>query len=234
MSLKAVLGTLLASRMAGRGGGRGMMGSAAMLATMGRGRRGFGGKAGLAGMAFMAYQAYQSNQANAAKTDKPAQRSTPDEGFGVVLKELAGRFGFGDGEVAGSTPRDHTPDPEMERAAADFSDAEALLLIRAMITAAHSDGSISADERAHILLQVDTAGVDAETRRTVEQEIENPRPLDELLTGVQGSDMAQRFYLASRAAMDRESQAQKAYLITLREKLKLSPSEIGELEQFAT
>jgi len=234
MTLKRVLGTLLASRMSGRGGGRGGLGSAAMLGMLGGGRRGgIGGRAGLAGMAFMAYQAFQAQQTRASGSAGSGNEASDSGGVRGMFGDLANRLGIGGSEPIGEGPSHHAPDPEAEQAAAQFSDEKALLLIRAMITAAHSDGSISPDERAHIMHQLDEAGADSEDRRTVEREIENPKSLDELLVQVRNQQTAQEFYLASRAAMDRESEAQRAYLASLRQRLKLSEAEVVEIEGLA-
>ena len=235
MGLKLVLGTMLASRMAGRGGGRGALGSAAMLGMLGGGRRrGLGGKAGMAGLAYMAYQAYQSKQARGAESDPNSNEARSTGGIGGMIGDLASRLGMPGAAQSDKGSTHDSPAPEAEQEAEEFSDEKALLLIRAMITAAHSDGSVSKDERAHIMQQINAAGADEEDRRMVEREIEHPKSLDELLPQVRLHDMAQEFYLASRAAMDRESDAQRAYLSTLRQRLKLTDSEIEEIEQFVS
>ncbi len=73
---------------------------------------------------------------------------------------------------------------------------------------------------------------DAEDRRTMEREIANPKPLDELLAQVHDEETAQEFYLASRAAIDRETEQNRTYLRTLRERLNLS--EEAEVEELAS
>ena len=76
MSLKHILGTMLATRMAGRGRRRGSLGTAAMLGGLGRRRRPMGGKLGLATLDYMAYRAYQDHQARSGGPLSPV-RSTP-------------------------------------------------------------------------------------------------------------------------------------------------------------
>jgi uncharacterized membrane protein YebE (DUF533 family) len=122
---------------------------------------------------------------------------------------------------------------EDERAAETFSEDTALLLVRAMVTAANADGSISAEERSRIMAQADEAGADAGDRRVLEEELANPRPLDELLGQVRDQETAEEFYLASRMAIDGTTEAHRAYLIRLRERLGLGEQEAGEIDTLA-
>jgi uncharacterized membrane protein YebE (DUF533 family) len=115
--------------------------------------------------------------------------------------------------------------------AARIDDGRALLLIRAMIAAANADGQITPEERQRVVAQVDEAGGDAEDHRVIEQELENPKPLDTLLAQVHDHDTAQQFYAASRAAMDGESATQTSYLDYLRNRLGLPPDETAEIDQ---
>ena len=75
MSLKRVLGAMLASRVAGRGRTGGSLGTAAMLAAL-AGRRGMGGKLGLAALGYMAYRAYRDQQAGAGRPSGRASAGT--------------------------------------------------------------------------------------------------------------------------------------------------------------
>jgi uncharacterized membrane protein YebE (DUF533 family) len=119
------------------------------------------------------------------------------------------------------------PPPE----AAEIDDGRALLLIRGMIAAANADGQITPEERRRIVARLDEGGADAEDHRLIEQELDNPRPLDTLLAQVHDHDTAQQFYAASRAAMDGESPTQTSYLDYLRNRLGLPPEETAEIDQ---
>ena len=231
MSLKRVLGMMLATRMAGRGRRRGALGTAAMLG-LGR-RRGIGGKLGMAALGYMAYRAYQDHQTRSGGSTGGASRS----GIGGIIQEVADRItggGTTPERSAGAQPA-ATPDiQEEERAAAEFSDERALLLIRAMITASYSDGALSEAERARIMGEIDQAGADSEDRQTMEREIANPKPLDELLRQVNDHDTAQEFYLASRAAIDGETEQNRSYLADLRQRLSLSEADARDVEEIAS
>lgn len=248
-NLQRMLGAMLASRMAGRGGMGGALGSAAVLGSLGGGRRGggigsgLGGKAGLAALAYLAYKAYQESQQDRqpGNARSAEQRGGSGSGpLGGLLDSLTG--GGQTGRTAGSgpslgerignvlNPRQDEPDPDE----LGVSDSKALLLIRAMIAAANSDGHISPDERARITAKLTEAGADDDDRRVIEKELKDPKPLDGLLREVRDPETAQQFYLASRAAVDGSSEVQKSYLSYLRQRLNLPESDAEEVERFAS
>lgn len=246
MSMKRVLGMMLASRMAGRGRRRGSLGTAAMLGGLGGRRRGMGGKMGLAALGYMAYRAYQDQQARtpggaASGASAGAQGGMRGAGLqggiGGMIRDVAARItggGMGGASAAGASHAAASEHGEEKRAAEAFSDEEALLLIRAMVTAAYSDGALSAAERERIMGEIDSSGAEVEDRRTMEREIANPRPLDELLAQVTDAETAQEFYLASRAAIDGETEQNRAYLAGLRERLGLSEADAAEVEEIVS
>ena len=238
MSLKRILGTMLVSRMAGRGrrggGGMGGLGTAAMLGGLGGRRGGMGRKLGLAAMGYMAYKAYQDHQRSqqarpgVAGAAGGAGSATASGGLGGMIQGLADQFGLGGAAGGGSEPE---PDLSAEEAAAArMSDDTALLHLRGMIAAAYADGALSHDERAKIMAGIDEAEPTASERATMEREIANPKPLSELLPHVRDHETAQQFYLASIAAIDPETQANRAYLADLRGRLGLSDDEVREAE----
>src|SRR5688572_9678786 len=93
-NLKAVLGTLLASGIAGRSGGRGaaLATAAPMLLGGGKNKAGmsFGAKAGIAALAYLAYKAYQGSKdepsANAAP--QPPEKQGVSGPFGPLFNAL--------------------------------------------------------------------------------------------------------------------------------------------------
>ncbi|RVV98414.1 DUF533 domain-containing protein [Mesobaculum littorinae] len=254
MSLKRILGTMLANKLAGRGRRRGSLGPAAMLGGGGyrRGPR-RGGKLGLAAMGYMAYQAYRDQQARdtsrggqgreangapgtrSASTSGATRRGSRSGGLQGMVEDVVARVSGALDQGNHGGPAD--PDPaEMQadaQAADSFSDSTALLLIRAMITAAYSDGALSLEERHRIMGEIDAAGGDAEDRRIMEREIAHPQPLDTLLAEIRDQETAEEFYLASRAAVDGETEANRAYLTLLRERLSLTQAQVEEIDAIA-
>lgn len=244
MALKRVLGMMLASRLAGRGRRRGGLGAAGLLGGLGyRRRRGLGGKLGLASLGYMAYRAYQDHQKRTAGASSGATSGAgvtsggSSGGIGGMIQDAADRLTGGGASSGGSAqpePRGAEPEPDLsedEAAAERVSDDEALLLIRAMIAAAHADGVLSEEERVGIMGQIDEAGADEADRRVMEREIADPKPVDELLAQVRDEETAQRFYLASCAAVDPDTERNRAYLSDLRRRLGLSEEEAAEVEE---
>jgi uncharacterized membrane protein YebE (DUF533 family) len=245
MNMQRLLGTMLASRMGGRGGMGGALGSAAMMGLGGSLLR---SKAGLATLGYLAYRSYRKNQGEAGAAPGAAQAggqagAQPGGGqqslggmLGGLVDSITGgqrQPGAGGGSlsdrIAGALGG-QGPAPEPEET---MSDQKALLLIRAMIAAAHSDGAITPDERARICAKLEEAGADAEEKRLIERELENPKPLDALLKEVGDRETAQQFYMASRAAVEGASPTQKSYLTYLRQRLDLPEDDVAAAEQLA-
>jgi len=109
---------------------------------------------------------------------------------------------------------------------------EALRIVRLAISAAYADGSVSDAERAAVLDQATTAGV----AELVEAEMQQPRPLAEIVSGV--SDAAQRatMYVLAYSMVRGDEQptgAERIYLAQLANLLGLDVATVQELEQKA-
>jgi uncharacterized membrane protein YebE (DUF533 family) len=109
---------------------------------------------------------------------------------------------------------------------------ETLRIVRLAISAAYADGSVSDIERAAILDQAKTAGV----AQIVEAEMQQPRPLAEIVSGV--NDAAQRatMYVLAYGMVRGDEQptgAERIYLAQLANLLGLDVATVQELEQKA-
>ena len=109
---------------------------------------------------------------------------------------------------------------------------EALRIVRLAVSAAYADGSVSDTERAAILDQAKTAGV----AEIVAAEMQQPRPLAEIVSGV--SDAAQRatMYVLAYSMVRGDEQptgAERIYLAQLANLLGLDVATVQELEQKA-
>jgi uncharacterized membrane protein YebE (DUF533 family) len=272
MSMKQVLGMMLASRMAGRGarggrslggglgGGLGGLAAAGMLGGRRRGGGGLGRKVGLGALGYMAYRAYQDHQARndgGAGRDRGALQGSGGGStsgaaaggglggaLGGIMQQVSDALGGAQGSgrdaardtgSTGTASQQSEPDfsAEEQQTAASFSEDRALLLVRAMVTAANADGVISPEERSRIMAQADEAGADAEDRRALERELADPRPLDALLVQVRDKETAEEFYLASRLAVEGTTETHRAYLARLRERLGLAEQEAAEIDAMA-
>jgi uncharacterized membrane protein YebE (DUF533 family) len=223
--LKKVLGTMLVSGLAGRTGGRGaaLATAAPMLLGGGTTKAGMslGKKAGLAALAYLAYKAW-NDSGNAQPQATPA--APPEK------KGASGPFGALFDALGVFQPKNAADEAAASAALPGIDDAQALLLIRAMISAANADGQITPDERARIMQHLDKAGAGAEERRIVEQEIQSPRPLDDIVREVRDQDTAEQVYLASEIALKGGSATEQRYLDFLASRLNIPDQRRKELD----
>ena len=109
---------------------------------------------------------------------------------------------------------------------------EALRIVRLAISAAYADGSVSDTERAAILDHAKTAGVG----EIVEAEMQHPRPLAEIVSGI--GDAAQRatMYVLAYSMVRGDEQptgAERIYLAQLANLLGLDVATVQQLEDKA-
>ncbi|HEX6144702.1 MAG TPA: DUF533 domain-containing protein [Geminicoccaceae bacterium] len=103
---------------------------------------------------------------------------------------------------------------------------KAMLLIEAMIEAAKADGEIDPGERRRILERLEGGGLDPEARSFIEARMALPPASDRLVERVRPESpenrvLAAEVYVASLLAIEVDTPAERAYLRTLGERLKL-------------
>ena len=109
-------------------------------------------------------------------------------------------------------------------------DAESLRFVQLAVSAANADGVLSDKERAAIVQQAQSAGVG----QIVERELNQRRPLAEIVGGV--TDQAQRatLYVLAFTVLRADEQvngAERIYLAQLAHLLNLDPATIQKLEK---
>lgn len=102
------------------------------------------------------------------------------------------------------------PAPPAEPVGAE--DREALLAIRAMISAALADGTLDPAERAAIATQLDRAELEAEARELVLREFNSPAPVEAIAREVTDPVLAAQIYAACVLAVGEASAAERAWL----------------------
>lgn len=108
--------------------------------------------------------------------------------------------------------------------------AQAELLLRAMINAAKADGQIDGTEMNNILSKLDEAGGSAEARDFVLAEMRRPLDLDGLAAAATTPDLAASIYAASAMAIRVDTAAERTYLAQLAEKMNLAPAVRASLD----
>ncbi|OQW50172.1 tellurite resistance TerB family protein [Candidatus Raskinella chloraquaticus] len=111
------------------------------------------------------------------------------------------------------------------------ADKRARSILEAMISAAKVDGEIDAAERARILAQAQTLGVEAAAQAFIEAELAKPLDIAAIGAGIDGVDQVSEIYAASALAINATNAANIAYLDTLAERFKLDPALRAHLDE---
>lgn len=106
----------------------------------------------------------------------------------------------------------------------------ALLLLRAMIAAALSDGLIDAEERQRIVGRLAEIGVNSEERQFLDREIARPWSPQQFAAAATTPEMRSEVYLASAIAIEADTPAEQAYLRYLAATLGLEDGLVQHLD----
>lgn len=148
---------------------------------------------GVLGVAMAAYEHY--SQKNAA----PAPQPLAGAGMGAA--------------VPPPPPPGRPVPPPAPPAAADTAlrTEQAMHLLRSMITAAHADGLMDAEERESILGRAREAGLDAEELQMLDAEMRAPFTLDQLVVRTPVA-LRQETYAAALVAITADTDEERAFL----------------------
>lgn len=105
----------------------------------------------------------------------------------------------------------------------------ALVMIRAMLTAAKADGQIDAGEQERILGKLNEAGASQEMRQFIQDELRKPVDVESLAAEVDSPHMATEVYTASLFAIDVDTRGEQAYMNQLATRLGLPPTLVKQL-----
>lgn len=109
-------------------------------------------------------------------------------------------------------------------------EAFALVLVRAMVAAAHADGMIDASEYQTILDKTHSFGVDGDVESFLSRELTRPVDLDQLIAAAKTDAQKIELYAASRLAVDAISDGERRYLDALAKRLKLPQALVQHVE----
>ncbi|MCA9412918.1 MAG: tellurite resistance TerB family protein [Candidatus Omnitrophica bacterium] len=163
---------------------------------------------GLLGLAFAAYDHYQQKSGGSFRPSAPGSTgSSPPPPPAMSPPPPPGA----------TTP---PPPPDTEQEARE---SEALLILRAMIAAANADYTIDSEEREGILLKAREAGLSEQEMSLIAEELDHPKGLADIAREVRSPQQAEEVYVASLLAVEVDTEAEKAYLKALAQRLDLSP-----------
>lgn len=115
--------------------------------------------------------------------------------------------------------------PPVDAAATASGRNDAVLLIRAMIAAANADGAIDQDERQRVLDKFRDADLSAEEHAFLVNELFSPASMEEIVSQVSSEAVARQVYGVSLLAVTVDTDAERAYLRTLGQRLGLAPAD---------
>ncbi len=114
--------------------------------------------------------------------------------------------------------------------AATPANEQALLLVRAMIAAALSDGTLDDTERQTIMGRLEAAGINADELHFLDAEIARPWSPGQFAAAAPNPEQRAEIYLASALAIDADTDAERTYLRYLAASLSLDDKLIAHLE----
>ena len=171
---------------------------------------------GLIGLAIGAYEHYNKQQ-----RAQPSYQSAPPSPAAAPMPPPAPGFA--------------PPPPPQDAAAMNADDRQqhAMLLIRAMISAAAADSVIDAVERQKILTKVTAAGLGEQAETFLENEMSRPLSLISLLGEARklgaSDELSSQIYLAALLAIDVDAPAEAHYLSELATGLGLSDAQTKDI-----
>ncbi len=110
-------------------------------------------------------------------------------------------------------------------------EAQAELVLKAMINAAKADGQIDQAEVQRIIGRLETAGLDRQAREFVLSEMNKPMETEAMVAAARGNpQVAAELYAASLLAIEVDTPAEPTYLQNLARGLALEPQAVAKLE----
>ncbi len=106
-----------------------------------------------------------------------------------------------------------------------------MLLVRAMIAAAHADGALDDEERHAILGRLTRDELSQEERDTLGRELEAPWAIERLAAQVTSRRLAEEVYAASLLAIRVDTPAEHKYLVRLAGLLGLDGETVARLHR---
>ena len=121
----------------------------------------------------------------------------------------------------------------LDQAADSVSEAEAMLMVRAMVAAANADGRVDEEERRRILEQLQEAGASDEERLLIDRELRQPVSIEELARDAEAPDARLNLYAVSLLAINVDNDAERSYLRFLADRFGLRPDQLERLHREA-
>ncbi len=125
------------------------------------------------------------------------------------------------------------PGTPVDRLTGEAAEKRGQILLKAMLAAARADGHIDDREREKILNQAEILGLDEETLRFIEEQLQSPVDAGSIAAEADSKETAAEIYLLSRMVIDVANEQEKRYLQQLAEALGLEQDFVAQLERQA-
>lgn len=149
---------------------------------------------------------------------------------GLAMNVLKNQGAVGQGQSQAAAPPLGLRAPQSAGEEAVL-EQRALVLIRAMVSAAKADGEIDAAERGRIAGRVKESGAGAEALEFLMAEMARPLDVPALVAQVRGPEEAVEVYAASLLAIEVDTDAERQYLNQLGRSLGLDLATLGEIHR---
>ena len=113
----------------------------------------------------------------------------------------------------------------------DAAQRSAVLLIQAMIAAAHADGELDEDEARRILERFQSLDLSPEEQAFLERELQHPKDAASLGALVDSPELARQVYAASLLAVEVDTPEEEAHLRRLQELTGLSEADVADIRR---
>jgi uncharacterized membrane protein YebE (DUF533 family) len=132
-------------------------------------------------------------------------------------------------------PRQAVPNSGLQERSSAGLDGPALAfrLIQTMISAAHADGRVDMDEESKILEKLQEQGMSREEKQILLQEMHNPKPMEQLVEGINDPATAQMMYSIAAFSIAVDTEAERQWLDRLAGALQISPNMQSFLEDMS-
>ena len=133
------------------------------------------------------------------------------------------------GSLAAAMPAEPPPlpgtriNPLQDKKVSSVPEQEiALRLIQVMIAAAHADNGMDSEEEGKILERLQGQGISQEERRFILTEMHDPKPIEQLVAGINDPRIAQTMYSLAVSAVVVDTAEERAWLDKLATALSIS------------
>lgn len=180
-----------------------------------------GGLALLGTLAYKAFGNYRQQKAAGGNASVVDAAKTSATGMATQASSLISGLLAGNQPQAASLPAPTAPaNTELP-----------LAIIRAMIAAAKADGHMDAAETQKIMGQLESAGVGAQEKALLMQEMANTQDVNAIAKAATTPQEAAQIYLAALLVCDSQCVCEQEYLSMLANALKLEPAFTANLQQ---